>query len=139
MQNDKWFFVVVFVGLILCPLLVFAAYPVSQYPYVPPIEKMQHNGEYGIYVLKEGKWQDAGKLTHDEFFRETAIDLSRYISGREETRVRIVQKGGEAAHIDSVLLGVNIPNYGFAIAGELPQIPNVTLRYKTAFQETSPQ
>ncbi|HAX94138.1 MAG TPA: hypothetical protein DCY25_09395 [Bacteroidales bacterium] len=109
MQNDKWFFVAVFVGLVLCPLLVFAAYPVSQYPYVPPIEKMQHNGEYGIYVLKEGKWQDAGKLNHDEFFRERTVDLSRYISGDNPIRIRIVQKGGESAHIDSVLLGDRPP------------------------------
>ena len=89
--------------------MVFASYPASQYPYVPPIEKMQHNGEYTIYVHNAGQWQEAGTLIFDEFFREREIDLGRYISGDEQTRIRIVQKGGEAAHIDSVFLGRRSP------------------------------
>jgi hypothetical protein len=109
MQKDKLLFVTITIILLFCPLMVFASYPVRQYPYVPPIEKMQYNGEYSIYVLKDGRWQEVGKLTYDEFFRERAIDLSRYISDEKAVRVQIRQKGGEAAHIDSVVLGDNPP------------------------------
>jgi hypothetical protein len=105
MKKDNWVHLIVFLVFCLFPAIVFASYPKNQYPYVPPTEKMQHNGEYSIYVLTNGKWQDAGKLTYDEFFRERTIVLSSYISAGKEQRIRIVQKGGQAAHIDSVLLG----------------------------------
>jgi hypothetical protein len=99
----------VFLSLYLCPALALASYPVNQYPYVPPIENMQQNGAYIIFVEKEGNWQEAGKLTYDEFFREKAIDLSSYISVVEKIRIKIVQEGGGAAHIDSVFLGEKSP------------------------------
>ncbi|MBI5182104.1 MAG: hypothetical protein HZA06_04220 [Nitrospirae bacterium] len=69
------------------------------------IEKMEPNGEYVIYVLKDFKWHEAGRLPYDRFFRERKIDIGKYISGDELVRVRLVQKGGGASHIDSVFLG----------------------------------
>lgn len=103
--------VIFFIALVslLFPVLVLASYPLIQYPYVPAIEKMKPNGEYSIYVMKEGKWQEAGKLIFDEFYRERGIDLSSYLTGDEKARIRLVQRGGEAAHIDSVFLGDKPP------------------------------
>jgi hypothetical protein len=109
MKKDILFLSIVFLALCLCPAMALASYSVSQYPYVPPIEKMQQNGAFIIFVEKEGKWQEVGKLTHDEFFRERAIDLSSDISGDEKIRIRIIQKSGGAAHIDSIFLGENPP------------------------------
>ena len=63
------------------------------------------NGEYDLTVLKDGKWQAAGVLKCDQYFREQKVDLSRYLPKSGEIRVRLVQKDGNAAHIDSVFLG----------------------------------
>jgi hypothetical protein len=109
MTKNKMFLAIVFLALCVCPSIVFASNPVSQYPHIPSIEKMQHNGEYSIYMEQEGAWKEAGKLTFDEFFRERELDLSKYITGDKQTRIKIVQKGGEAAHIDSVFLGKRSP------------------------------
>jgi uncharacterized repeat protein (TIGR01451 family) len=67
--------------------------------------KIKPNGEFIISVFKDGEWQDAGKLSFNQFFRQREIDLSRSVSVDEVIRVRLVQSGGGAAHIDSVLLG----------------------------------
>ena len=103
--------VIFFIALVslLFPVQVWASYPQIQYPYVPAIEKMKTNGKYIIYVMKEGEWREAGKLVFDEFYREREMDLSGYLTGDEKVRVKLVQKGGEAAHIDSVFLGDKPP------------------------------
>ena len=73
------------------------------------IDKLVPTGEYSIYVLKAGNWQKAGELGFDKFFREKEIDLGKYSSANEPIRLRIAQKGGGAAHIDSVFLNGNPP------------------------------
>jgi len=80
------------------------------------ISKMKPNGTFEVQVLKGGKWQEAGSLSYDRFFREKAIDLGAYTPVRtqkaegsrqevEMVRLKLIQKGGGGAHIDSVLLG----------------------------------
>ena len=124
MKKVKWFLSIVFLSLCLCPTMVSASYPVDQYPYVPSIEKMQQNGEYSIYVLKGGQWQEAGKLIFDEYFREREIDLSKYMSEGQQTRIRLVQKGGKAAHIDSIFLGKMPPAEVVGNEKELRKLSN---------------
>ncbi len=84
------------------------------------IERMKKNGEYVIQVLqvlKEGEWKEAGTLSFDRFFSERAIDLESGFavdgsgSAKEKEgnyKIRIIQRGGGAAHIDSILFG-NMP------------------------------
>ncbi len=68
---------------------------------------MNPNGEYAIYVFKENEWYEIGSLSYDKFFREREISIG---SLRGETvRIKLQQKGGGAAHIDSVFLGGNPP------------------------------
>jgi hypothetical protein len=109
MKKIKGFILISVLTLLLFPALTFASYPANQYPDVPPIEKMQQNGEYTVYVEQGGKWQEAGEITYDEFFRERSVDLRKYLSGNEKVRIKLIQKGGEAAHIDSVFLGNRPP------------------------------
>jgi cysteine-rich repeat protein len=109
MKAGKEVFLIVLFAMLFMPLVAGASYPMNQYPNITPIEKMQPNGEYGIYLMKEGKWQEAGKIVFDEFFRERKIDLSKYLSGEEKVKIMLVQKGGESAHIDSILLGGKPP------------------------------
>jgi hypothetical protein len=96
-------------ALLLFPVLTRAEYHVPPPLNINSIETIQPNGGYIIYVFQNNKWQEAGTLTFDKFFREREIDLSRYVSGGEEVKVRLVQKGGGAAHIDSVFLGGEPP------------------------------
>ena len=69
------------------------------------ITKMKPEGEYEIYVLKGREWTKTGSLAFDRFFRELEIDLAPHPKVEGETRIRLVQKGGGAAHIDAVFLG----------------------------------
>ena len=102
MKEGKGVFWAVLLTMLLIPLIAFASYPANQYPNVTPIEKMHPNGKYIVYVEKEGKWQEAGSINFDKYFREREIDLTDYISNEGNIRVRLLQQGGGAAHIDSV-------------------------------------
>lgn len=73
-----------------------------------PIRDMVPNGEYEVFVQNDAVWEKAGSLSYDRFFRERELGLDKYIqrSKTEDTiRIRLVQKDGAAAHIDSVFLG----------------------------------
>ena len=69
------------------------------------IREAKPEGKYVVYVLQAGKWREVGVLTYDRFFQEKRIDLGKGATGEERIKVRLVQKGGGAAHIDSVFLG----------------------------------
>jgi len=105
-RRDITIFMTILVVL-LFPILVQASYKATQYTPlgINSLDKMKPNGEFSIYVLRNGDWQKVGDLTFDKFFRERKIDLSDYLSGTETVKIRLLQKGGGAAHIDSVFLG----------------------------------
>jgi len=83
------------------------------------IEKMEPNGEFDIFLLKDRVWQEAGNLKFDKYFREQEIDLSKYLSGSGKVKMRLVQKGGGAAHIDSISLGGASPEEVNGIRNDL--------------------
>ncbi|MBS3951798.1 MAG: hypothetical protein KGZ88_02490 [Methylomicrobium sp.] len=109
MKEEKGVFLTVFLIMLLIPLFSFASYPVMQYPNVTPMEKMHPNGKYVVYVEKGSKWQEAGSIYFDKYFREKEIDLTDYISSDNTIKVRLLQQGGGAAHIDSVSFGEKSP------------------------------
>jgi len=76
------------------------------------IEKMQFNGDYTVQVYNAGKWVDAGKLLFDKNYRERKLDLSDIVGIRnveDKIKIRLMQKGGGAAHIDAISLGGSAP------------------------------
>ena len=77
----------------------------SKFLGINSIEKMRPEGEYEIHVWQGKKWTKVGYLAYDRFLREREIDLSGFFKGNGKAKIKIVQKGGKAAHIDSVLLG----------------------------------
>jgi hypothetical protein len=79
--------------------------PVTNGLELSSLQTTKSNGEYAIFIQKQGEWQDVGRLSFDRFFRERSIDLTGNGSGEEFQKIRIVQKGGGAAHIDRVMLG----------------------------------
>lgn len=79
--------------------------PRTNYPVLSPIETMKPNGEFGIYVYQSGNWLEVKRLSFDKYLREQTVDLEQYLTSQYELKVRIVQRGGTAAHIDSVFLG----------------------------------
>jgi alpha-tubulin suppressor-like RCC1 family protein len=68
-------------------------------------QRMKQRGEYTVYIFKDNSWQEVGAYQFTRFFREQNIDLSQFLPDEEPAQIRLVQKGGGAAHIDSVLLG----------------------------------
>ena len=109
MKEYKEVFLSVFLSMLLVPLVAYASYTANQYSNVPPIDKMHPNGKYIVYIEKGDKWQESGSISFDKYFREREIDLRGYISGEGNIRVRLLQQGGGAAHIDSVSLGDKSP------------------------------
>jgi hypothetical protein len=75
----------------------------SNYPISPKDEIL--NGKFNIYVMKNGAWQAVGSLPFDRYYKEREISLTGYVDDHEKVRVKIEEKGGGAAHIDSVSLG----------------------------------
>jgi len=73
------------------------------YPGLNP-DKFEPNGEYAIYVFEGNLWQEAESLSFDRFLREREIDLGNYLTGDTTVKIKIVQKGGGAANLDSVFL-----------------------------------
>jgi hypothetical protein len=72
-------------------------------------ENFRFNGGYIIYVNHEDKWKETGRLMFNHLFREKKIDLSSFISEEKEIRIRLIQKGGGAAHVDAVFFSSNPP------------------------------
>ncbi|MFZ5643047.1 MAG: immunoglobulin-like domain-containing protein [Bacillota bacterium] len=68
------------------------------------------NGEYDVFVLRGDSWVKSGSLSFDRFLREKVIDLGGLTAQSEQVKIRIVQNGGGAAHIDSVFLENNPPS-----------------------------
>jgi hypothetical protein len=98
---------IVFLLVVLFPLSSMAKPEVTQVPGLGlgSVEKMKPNGEYHIYTWEDGTWQKTGSLLFDRFFREQELDLSPFVNGEGQVRIRLVQQGGGAAHIDAVFLG----------------------------------
>lgn len=94
-------------SFLLFPMLTQAKYQVTQpIPLgINSLDKMKPNGEFDVYVFRNDDWQKIGDLTFDRFFRERKIDLSPYLSGTEAVKIRLLEVGGGAAHIDAVFLG----------------------------------
>lgn len=109
--------------ILLCALLCLtlissSALPLFAQYQAPPASPSQNvsnsdsknvNGKYVISVLKDGQWQEAGRLGFDMFLKEKTLDLSSILPESSYATVRIVQEGGEAAHLDSVFLGGEAP------------------------------
>jgi hypothetical protein len=77
----------------------------SRAAYLGSNEKIRPNGEYIVYVFQAGEWKEAGSLAFDRFFNNREIELRGYLPADNVARIRLVQRGGSAAHIDAVLLG----------------------------------
>ena len=100
-------FLMVMLAIVLVPAISLASPQdgPSSSPRINLMREAKPEGEYIIYLLQGGKWQEVGALSYNKFFREKRIDLGKGIEEEPRLKVRLVQKGGGAAHIDSVSLG----------------------------------
>ena len=72
-------------------------------------DRFVEKGNFEVSVLKGKIWVKAGVAAFDEFYREKTVDLGSLPANDKETRVRLVQRGGGAAHIDTALLDGKAP------------------------------
>ena len=99
-------------GLLFLCVLFFSMAAMAALPQYPDLSmdtEYSANGYFDVYVKSGGDWQPLAKLEFDKYFREKAVGLSSYVSANGTVDVRIVQKGGTAAHIDSILLDGKAP------------------------------
>jgi hypothetical protein len=74
-------------------------------------------GLYEISVFKNGQWQQVGSLEYSKFLREKKIDLGQFFPSEKNIKLKLIQKGGGAAHIDAVFLG-GVPPSNITGSGE---------------------
>lgn len=65
------------------------------------------NGIFEVYVLKGNRWEKVGTLSFNQLYSEQKLNIGG-LKGNE-VRIKLVQKGGQAAHIDTALLGNTPP------------------------------
>lgn len=94
-----------FLFLLIVSSTAFGAAPSATTLGLNPIDKMKPNGEYIVEVLKDGKWLEAGQLSFDKYYRDRQLDLAKFITVNEPVKIRLMEKGGGAAHIDQISLG----------------------------------
>jgi hypothetical protein len=97
--------------------LPFASYS-AQLPLVRPASQDTLNGDYVVFVQTNGMWREAGSISCDKFFREHALNVNGLLPNSGDICVRILQRGGGAAHIDSVLLGSTPPSAVHGVQGD---------------------
>ncbi len=83
------------------------------------IDKIKPQGEFVIFVQQGNKWVKAGSLAYDWYLREREIDLREILKDKGKAKIKIEQKGGEAAHIDSIFFGGAPPQEVKGITDEL--------------------
>jgi hypothetical protein len=76
--------------------------PTFMTPFLP-------QGGFGVQAMVDGVWQRVGDVSCDRFVRERTLVLPVGALGARNVRVRLVEHGGGAAHIDSVALGDTPP------------------------------
>jgi hypothetical protein len=62
-------------------------------------------GGFEVQALADGVWQHVGDLSFDRFVRERTIRLPEGAFHLAIVRIRLVEHGGGAAHIDEIRLG----------------------------------
>jgi hypothetical protein len=72
-------------------------------------DRLKTNGEFLIQVYMNDRWQEVTGLPATKNYREKEVDLAAYGSREDVLRVRLISRGGGAAHLDSVLLGGRPP------------------------------
>jgi hypothetical protein len=82
-----------------------SASPQEQYRVPVGVDQMVARGNYSIYVYRNNSWQSAGSLEFDAFLHTRKINLDPFLKPGERPLVRLVQYGGGASHVDSILLG----------------------------------
>ena len=105
-QNRILIVLLAFCAVLIMPL---SAQAKQAGPMADHSKVMTPAGEYVVYVFKGGEWKEAGVLSFNKFFHAETIDLSKFIAGHGNVKIRLVEKGGGAAHIDAVLLGDSAP------------------------------
>ena len=71
--------------------------------------ELQSAGTYSVLAWSNSKWKELGKLVFGKLLREQSIDLNGLVDASNQIRIKLVQEGGSAAHIDAISLGGNPP------------------------------
>ena len=66
-------------------------------------------GGFEVQALVDGFWSPVADLSFGRHFREALVELPAAALASPRVRVRLVQHGGGAAHIDEVSLGATAP------------------------------
>jgi len=96
----------IILAVMLCSTVLTFATPSTKRLELSPLHADKSNGGFVISIQQQGEWQEVGRLSFDRFFREISIDLGVNAATEGSQRIRIVQKGGGAAHIDRVCWAV---------------------------------
>jgi len=66
-------------------------------------------GRFIVEIEKNGKWEQVWILGYSHQYADLDVDMSKYVKGDEEVKVRLRRELGGKAHIESVYLGGAAP------------------------------
>ncbi|MBW2285051.1 MAG: hypothetical protein JRF65_10680 [Deltaproteobacteria bacterium] len=95
---------------------------------------MVPEGEFQVLIFADDGWRDAGTLGFDRFLREMPLTLGSLVPASGPVRLRLIQKGGSAAHVDAVLLGGKPPTRSAPRNESLARISSKDLDVLEAFK-----
>ena len=72
-------------------------------------ERMTPNGEFIVSIFKNGTWVEAKRIPGDRFSRNDVVEITGIDENEKIVRIKITEKGGGAAYLDSVLLNSKAP------------------------------
>lgn len=98
------------IALILCVFMLLTLFPTATIAKDNTSNQQKSNGDIIVSVLQGDKWQEAGRLSFDRFYSEKKLDIGKFMPTTGPVKLSLVQNGGGAAQLDSVILGGNVPN-----------------------------
>ncbi|VAX25157.1 hypothetical protein MNBD_NITROSPINAE03-1183 [hydrothermal vent metagenome] len=75
----------------------------------PSVRLIGPFGRFIVEVEKNGKWEQVWALGYSHQYADLDVDLSKYVKGDEQVKVRLRRELGGKAHIESVYLGSAAP------------------------------
>jgi len=121
-MSKKVLLIILGAFLLTIPAAAFGSYSSFSYPVLPVFDENASNGAFHVYVDSGQKWEDAGMLSFDRFFRPRTLDITRHVAGQNPVRIKLVKEGGGSAQIDSVLLNKNPALRASGIDGDLKKL-----------------
>ncbi len=97
-------------SIVLCLILVLSLLPTTSIASsTHSNDSNQVNGEIIVYILKDNKWLEAGRLAFGRFVQEKKLEILDLKSFEGFVTLKLIKNGGGNAHLDFISFGEKTP------------------------------